>query len=327
MSRAEAKSQGPVVSVCVSTRDRAERLGRLLEALERQTLPLTTFEVVVADDGSTDATPEVLRTAQERGTLQIKTLRHNTSAGPAAGRNAAWRAASAPVIAFIDDDCTPATGWLAAGLSGFEHADVVVGAVTRHPDQAHRTSRFARELIVSRDQVRWYATANIFYRRNDLEELNGFDESYPGAAGEDTDLGFRAEAHGLRTGFEPDAIVFHDVTAAGARAAVKDQARWSALALVFASHPEQRARTLHHRVFWRPTHAEVLMLGAALAFGTRLPAARALAGPWLHRKLCTERNDVPMAVAVAELPGALAVDVAGLVAVVRGSIRHRTLLL
>jgi len=267
------------------------------------------------------------RAAEQRGALGLKTLRHESSAGPAAGRNAAWRAASAPVIAFIDDDCTPSTGWLAAGLSGLDSADVLVGSVARHPDQAHRTSRFARELIVGRDQVRWYATANIFYRRSDLEELGGFDESYPGAAGEDTDLGFRAEARGLRTGFEPDAIVFHDVTAAGPRAAVKDQARWSALALVFASHPEQRAQTLHHGVFWRPTHAEVLMLGAAMVLGARLPAARALAGPWLHRKLCTERNDVPLAVAVAELPGALAVDVAGLVAVVRGSIRHRTLLL
>jgi hypothetical protein len=96
---------------------------------------------------------------------------------------------------------------------------------------------------------------------------------------------------------------------------------------VFASHPEQRAQTLHHRVFWRPTHAEVLLLAAAVALGARLPVARALAGPWLHRKLCTERDDVPLAVAVAELPGALAVDLAGLVAVVRGSVRHRTVLL
>lgn len=317
----------PVVSVCVSTRDRAARLGRLLRALERQTLPRELFEVVVTDDGSTDETPQVLRAAAQRGALRITSLRHDTSAGPAAGRNAAWQAASAPVIAFIDDDCTPSTGWLEAGLSGLDRADVVVGSVARHPDQAHRTSRFARELIVGRDQIRWYATANIFYRRSDLDELGGFDESYPGAAGEDTDLGFRAEKRGLRTGFEPDAIVFHDVTAAGPWDAVKDQSRWSALALVFASHPEQRARTLHHGVFWRPTHAEVLMLAAAVALGARLPAARALAGPWLHRKLCTERNDVSLAVAVAELPGALAVDVAGLVAVVRGSVRHRTVLL
>jgi glycosyltransferase involved in cell wall biosynthesis len=327
VSAATAKAAPPVVSVCVSTRDRAARLGRLLQALERQTLPLKQFEVVVTDDGSTDDTSEVLRAAAQRRALRIKTLRHDKSTGPAAGRNAAWRAASAPVIAFIDDDCTPSNGWLAAGLSGLDDADVVVGAVTRHPDQAHRTSRFARELVVGRDQVRWYATANIFYRRSDLDALGGFDESYPGAAGEDTDLGFRAEERGLRTGFVPSAIVFHDVTAAGPREAVRDQARWSALALVFASHPEQRAQTLHHRVFWRPTHAEVLMLAAAVALGARLPVARALAGPWLHRKLCTERNDVPLGVAVAELPGALAVDVAGLVAVLRGSVRHRTLLL
>lgn len=320
--------ESPLVSVCVSTRDRAERLGRLLQALERQTLLPEQFEVVVTDDGSVDGTSSVLHAAKERGVLRIRGLRHDVSAGPAAGRNAAWRAAVAPVIAFVDDDCTPAAGWLAAGLARIGNdADVVVGAVTRHPAQAHRSSRFARELIVARNQVRWYATANIFYRRRDLEAMGGFDESYPGAAGEDTDLGFRAEQRGLRTGFEPLALVFHDVTVAGPRAAVADQARWSALAQVFAAHPEQRARTLHLGVFWRPTHAEVLMLAAGLLLGRRLPWARALSGPWLHRKLCTERDDESLATAVAELPGALAVDVAGLVAVVRGSIKSRTILL
>jgi hypothetical protein len=318
----------PLIAACVSTRDRAARLDRLLHALEDQTLPPEQFEVVVTDDGSVDETPDVLRAAEERGWLRIRWLRHDRSTGPAAGRNAAWRFATAPLIAFVDDDCTPASKWLAAGLARLEtDADVVVGAVARHPDQAHRTGRFARELVVGRDQIRWYATANIFYRRRDLEVLGGFDESYRGAAGEDTDLGFRAEERGLRAGFEPAALVFHDVTAAGARAAAADQARWSAIAQLFASHPDQRARTLHHGVFWRPTHAEVLLLAAAVVLGRRAPAARALAGPWLHRKLCAERDDESLAVAVAELPGALAVDVAGFLAVVRGSIKHRTLLL
>lgn len=317
-----------LVSVCVSTRNRAERLTRLLHALERQTLPTSQFEIVITDDGSVDETPAVLRAAEETGTLRLRWLRHDESAGPAAGRNAAWRASSAPVIAFVDDDCTPTDGWLAAGVAKIDgDADFVVGAVARHPAQAHRTGRFARELFVGRDQLRWYATANIFYRRADLEALNGFDENFPGAAGEDTDLGLRAEKLGLNPGFEPAALVFHDVTAAGVREAVADQARWSAIAQVFAAHPDERARMLHHGVFWRPTHAEVLMLAAALVLGRRIPLARTFAGPWLHRKLCAERNDESLAAALADLPGALAVDVAGLVAVVRGSIRHRTVVL
>jgi GT2 family glycosyltransferase len=317
------------IAVCISTRDRAARLRRLLAALERQQLEPADLVVVIVDDGSVDETPAVLAEATRRGAVALTTVRHDRSRGPAAGRNAAWRAATAPVIAFIDDDCVPSPLWLPAALRRYaaDDADVVVGAVARAPAQAHRTGRFARELVVGPAQVRWFATANVFYRRDNLVALGGFDEGYRSAAAEDTDLGFRAEAAGLRVAFEPTALVFHDVTAAGVCDAIRDQARWADLARLFKSHPEQRRRTLHRRVFWRETHPELLLLAGGLALGRRWPAALALAAPWLHGKLCRERGEQTMPAAVAELPGALAVDVAELTAVVRGSIRHRTLLL
>jgi glycosyltransferase involved in cell wall biosynthesis len=97
----------PQVSVVVATRDRARRLDALLSSLCSQTLPADDFEVIVVDDGSRDATQEVLARHASAGGLQLSSVRHAESQGAAAARNAGWRRARAPLIAFTDDDCTP----------------------------------------------------------------------------------------------------------------------------------------------------------------------------------------------------------------------------
>ncbi len=318
----------PRVSVCVSTHNRAALLPRLFAALAAQTLPAAQLEVVVVDDGSTDRTEEVLADLARQAPFVTRVLRHPVSRGPAAGRNAAWRAAASASIAFTDDDCTPAPGWLRAGLERLEAGRrVVVGRVERNPEQAHRDGTFARRLVVGPAEKRWFATANIFYRREDLELLGGFDERFHNAACEDTDLGLRAEAVGVDVEFVSAALVFHDVRAAGAWDRVRDQLRWSDLPLVVRLHRSARADLLQHGVFWRRTHPELFALLGGLALARRRPPALALAAPWLHGKLCRDLAGQSPAAALADLPGLLAVDLAEVVAMVRGSIRYRTLVL
>src|SRR5690349_1100437 len=70
------------VSVVVPTCGRPDLLRRCIAALEAQTLPPARYEIIVVDD-----------TASRRG--------------PAAARNIGWRRASAPIVAFTDDDTTP----------------------------------------------------------------------------------------------------------------------------------------------------------------------------------------------------------------------------
>src|SRR4051812_33307560 len=102
----------PDISVAVSTYGRARALPNLVRALERQTLPRERFEVVIADNGSTDDTPDVLEALRAQTTIDIRIVRVEQNRGPARGRNAAWRAARAPVVAFTDDDCLPQPAWL-----------------------------------------------------------------------------------------------------------------------------------------------------------------------------------------------------------------------
>ncbi|HET6908285.1 MAG TPA: glycosyltransferase [Mycobacteriales bacterium] len=318
----------PAVAVCVSTRNRAALLRRLLDELERQTLATDAFEVVVVDDGSTDETPKVLDEAAGRGVLRLRALRHPISRGPAAGRNAAWRAASAPVIAFTDDDCVPAERWLERGLATMgAQQRVVVGRVDPNPEQSDNAGPFAHTWVIRSAQARSFATANVLFRRDDLLALDGFDERYRNPACEDTDLGLRAEEAGAAVVFAPDALVWHDIRPGTWRDKVRDQARWADLALVFRTHPAARRDLLHRGVFWKPSHVDLLLLLAGTVVAARDVRGLVLALPWLHRRLCRETDGEPWPLLLPSLPGLLAVDVAELTAMVRGSIRYRTLVL
>jgi GT2 family glycosyltransferase len=78
MLEARVTARPPAVSVVVATHNRSLRLRQLLAGLRAQTLPLDAFEVIVVDDGSSDATQEG---PHGRGSLRRPAALH-----PAAGR-------------------------------------------------------------------------------------------------------------------------------------------------------------------------------------------------------------------------------------------------
>ena len=95
--------------------------------------------------------------------------------------------------------------------------------------------------------------------------------------------------------------------------------RWTDLPLVLRRHPEMRAAT-YHGLFWKRTHPPVLLALAGLVLAPLRPIAALLLVPWLLQR---HRSGSP----VRTLPGTFLVDVAEVVGCVRGSIRHRSLLL
>src|SRR4051812_19641946 len=99
----------PEIAVVVPSHDRPLRLRWLLNALEEQTLARERWELIVAHD-STGPETAALLASHPVGARAIGFA--PGSAGPAAKRNAGWRAGSAPLIAFTDDDCRPPPEWL-----------------------------------------------------------------------------------------------------------------------------------------------------------------------------------------------------------------------
>jgi glycosyltransferase involved in cell wall biosynthesis len=97
-------------SVIIPTYNRYESLFETLDSLAAQRLPASEFEVVVVDDGSTDATPSV---ASRRYPFSLQYVRQENR-GAAAARNLGAKASQGRVLVFIDDDITLDPGYLGA---------------------------------------------------------------------------------------------------------------------------------------------------------------------------------------------------------------------
>ena len=316
----------PLVAVAVSTRDRAARLVRLLEALRDQTLDGGQFEVVIVDDASRDRTLAVLEGESARGELALTVIHRASAAGPAAGREEAWRATRAPVIAFTDDDCEPTPTWLEAGLAALERNggdSFVQGRTEPNPREADRIGPFTRTIEITGADPN-FQTCNIFYPRSLLERIDGFDTESFGRprGGEDTDLGWRAVAAGALPAFAPDAVVHHAVNELGPLGKLRVAGRWNAPVKAYAMHPELRRQVFTHRIFWKREHYWLARALLAAVLPRRWAALRlALALPYLRCLFARGREQGrPLSLA----PFFLAYDLVEMAAVARGGIRHRT---
>jgi len=320
----------PAASVVVATCNRAELVEQTLAALTAQ-VGVEDYEIVVIDDGSRDDTAATL--ARLGGVHErLVTLSHPRNRGPAAARNTGWRAAKAPIVAFTDDDCRPEPEWLAGLLAGLQSADIVQGRTLPRPDQQDNLGPFSRTMRVEFEEG-YYETCNIAYRREWLEELGGFDESFRFPYGEDTDLAWRAKEAGARTSFAPDALVFHEVWQSVYLDHLRDMRRRGGVVLLFSKHPGLRAH-LHKKLFFRPLHQQAVLalLGlVALLVRPRAPAAwvAALGLGLFYAWTCRRYRPGPPHRShwLTIVPLAFVADLYDVAVMARASVRYRTLLL
>jgi glycosyltransferase involved in cell wall biosynthesis len=266
------------VSVVVATRNRADRLRALLVSLRAQRLASDRFEVVVVDDASDDQTAAVLQDRSAVQGLDLRVVRRERPSGPAAARNDGWRAASGPLIAFTDDDCTVSPRWLEAALGTWDgSSDVLLQGVTQpQPAELDAVGPLARTIRAERLGP-YFQACNVFYPRTLLDRLGGFDERAFPRTGEDTDLAWRAMAVGARPLFVPDALVHHAVNRLGPAGALRQAMTWTDSMTVYARFPELRRQVFTHGVFWKRSH--YLLVRALCA--SALPRRARWLAPWL----------------------------------------------
>jgi glycosyltransferase involved in cell wall biosynthesis len=284
------------VTVVVPTVDRVELLRRCLGGL-------TGAEVLVVHDGD----PGVVALLAEVGTTGLQIAERGVSAK----RNAGWRAATSEHVAFTDDDCEPAPGWLAS-VSG-TGADLVAGPVRPHP-QDHAEGLWAR--TVHSEEPGLYPGCNLTVRRTVLERVGGFDESLHG--GEDTDLAWRVRESGASVAWVDDAVVWHAVREVSFVEQLRSLPRWAGLPLVVKRHPQLRQHA-HRRVFWKTSHPLALLALGALVLSPLRPWLALASLPLVVRSVRRSGLRNGLQVAVNDLVETLVLVV--------GSVRHRSLLL
>src|SRR5438093_7821196 len=205
----------PSISIAVATRNRADRLDRALAALVRQNYPPDRLEIIVVDDGSRDHT----RTVVDRHAAGYPRLRYlsQSGRGPAAARNLAVGHARGEIVLFTDDDCVPDPDWVRELVRGFEEAHVggVAGRIEFVPPGDNLGNRIAAatngcgQPRTPDGQLDFIVTANGSFRKAVLEQVAGFDETFPHAVHEDVDLSHRVRRAGRTLRYVDGALVYH----------------------------------------------------------------------------------------------------------------------
>ncbi len=201
----------PFVSVIVPTHNRCASLVACLDGLLAQDYPTDRFEIHVVHNWSDDGTDEAVAGVARRAPVEIHYARRN-GRDPAPSRQFGAQMANGAILAFVDDDCVPQTGWIAAGVAAFAPAVGFVQGAT-YPNPAHRRQLFEKTVHIPGPSP-WFETCNIFYRKTAFDAVGGFAGPFCDLFyGEDTDLGHSVLAAGYEARFAAGAVVFHDVTA------------------------------------------------------------------------------------------------------------------
>jgi glycosyltransferase involved in cell wall biosynthesis len=208
----------PSISVVIPTRNRLASLQQTLGALARQTHDATLFEALVADDGSSDGTAAFLA-APPRYPFSLRSLRLPES-GPAAARNRAIRLALAPRVLLLGDDTFPepdalarhleAAGGRGIGVQGRIEWDPAAPITPVMRFLAPEGPQFYFKGLAHGQPIPYTAVyASNFSAPTRWFLEDPFDEGFPAAAFEDTELAYRWGRKGRTAIYWESAISLH----------------------------------------------------------------------------------------------------------------------
>lgn len=211
-----SEHSGLVISVVISTFNRAELLSHVLQSLSEQTAAKYCFEVIVVDNNSRDNT----RSITEGYCHDYENFRYcfEKQQGLSHARNRGWQEANGLYVAYLDDDCKVPAQWIAVAKKIIERQ--LPGVFGGPYYSFHRTSKpnwwkdsyeqfglsdTARALIPG-ELLRG---ANIFLQRRLLQMMDGFDIKY-GMTGNNIDFGEESELQRRIRATLPDELIYYD---------------------------------------------------------------------------------------------------------------------
>ena len=237
----------PRVSVLICTNNGARTLAETCDAVTRLEYP--DVEVIVVDDGSTDATADI---AREHGIRVISTANH----GLASARNTGLEAATGEIVAYLDDDAVPDPHWLLYLASEFRETDCVAGGGPNLAipgdgavaDAVAAAPGNPTHVLVSDREAEHIPGCNAAFRAEALREIGGFDPQFR-AAGDDVDVCWRLQDRGGRIAYVAPAMVWHHRRGSVRGYLVQQRAYGRAEAMLERKWPERYGAGGH--VTWR----------------------------------------------------------------------------
>jgi GT2 family glycosyltransferase len=202
-----AEREWPLVSVVVCAHNAERTIGECLDGLTALDYP--DYEVIVVDDGSTDATAHI---AVARDARVIRT----PNRGLSSARNTGLAASTGSIVAYLDSDAYPDPHWLRYLASSFmDSTHAGIGGPNIAPTAGERVARCVARapggpthVLLSDREAEHIPGCNMAFRREALMQVGGFDPRYD-AAGDDVDVCWRIIERGGTLGFSPAAMVWH----------------------------------------------------------------------------------------------------------------------
>ena len=187
------------LTVIIPVRNEEDNIQNLLEDFNKQTYPFKNFEVIIANDGSTDKTETIVLAFQEVAQFDLKLLNILNENGSSPKKNAIQKSieiSSGELIITTDGDCRASKNWLSSIEEIYKQKDAkLISSAVTFTDEKSLWNTFQiiefASLIGSGACAMFLKKpnmcngANIAYTRQVFEEVNGFEGNEHLASGDD----------------------------------------------------------------------------------------------------------------------------------------------
>lgn len=206
---AAAEDRLPTITVVIPALDAAAWIGGQLAALAEQRYDAD-WEVVVADNGSSDGTLAVVEAWRPR-LPRLRVVDASRARGINVARNEGALSSTMDAVAFCDADDEVAPGWLRAAGEALRAADGVCGPLDETALNTEEVRSWRSPILTDRMPTGWswlrfLHGGNCAIRRSVFVELGGYDESYR-RGGDDVELSWRLQLADHTVAFAPGMVV------------------------------------------------------------------------------------------------------------------------
>ena len=211
------------ISIIMPTFNRKAVLSFAIDALCKQTITYSDYELIIVSDGSTDGTNDLLVNKKKEVPFSLSYISQDHK-GVGAARNLGIREAKGDIILFMGDDIIPTPAFLEEHIRTHDEYNygrvAVQGYTVYHPDLsitpfmywlANGGFGFAYNAFFDRKEIsyKYLYTSNVSINRSFISDKIYYNEKFPMASSEDTEFGYRLTKSGYKIIFNKNALAYH----------------------------------------------------------------------------------------------------------------------